>query len=180
MFVEVYRSISHFRGDAKLSTWIYRIAVTRSLDAIRKKRRKKRFARIQRLFRTENGEEEEILIPHYDTPEKHLEGTQARNDLVLENLRRTLDSEGTRVWIRIPLIPGYNDGGAHLKELTLAIRGMGAEKVSLLGFHQWGKSKYQALGREYPYDGIEPLPKESLESAKRIMEAHGIAVTIDH
>jgi pyruvate formate lyase activating enzyme len=112
--------------------------------------------------------------------EKHREGTQASNDLVLENLRKTLDSKGTRVWIRIPLIPAYNDGGPHLKELTLAIRGMGAEKVSLLGFHQWGKSKYQALGREYPYDGIEPLPKESLESAKRIMEAHGIAVTIDH
>jgi len=41
VFVEVYRSISGFRADAKLSTWLYRIAVNRSLNHIRdnKKRR---------------------------------------------------------------------------------------------------------------------------------------------
>jgi pyruvate formate lyase activating enzyme len=114
------------------------------------------------------------------SPEKHLEGTEAKNGLILDNLRKTLDSTETRVWIRIPLIPGYNDGDPHLKELALTIREMGADKVSLLGFHQWGGSKYPALGRKYPYEGIDALPKERLESAKRIMEAHGISVTIDH
>jgi RNA polymerase sigma-70 factor, ECF subfamily len=44
VFVEVYQSIGKFRGDATLATWIYRIAVTKSLEAIRKKKRKKRFA----------------------------------------------------------------------------------------------------------------------------------------
>lgn len=41
VFVEVYRSISGFRADAKLSTWLYRIAINRSLNHIRdnKKRR---------------------------------------------------------------------------------------------------------------------------------------------
>jgi len=112
--------------------------------------------------------------------EKHLEGTQVKNDLILENLRMTLDSKEASVWIRIPLIPGYNDEGPHLKELTLAIREMGAEKVSLLGFHQWGRSKYRALGRKHPYDEVDPLPNETLESVKGIMEAHGVAVTIDH
>jgi pyruvate formate lyase activating enzyme len=112
--------------------------------------------------------------------EKHLTGTRARNDLILENLRRTVDAKDTRVWIRIPLIPGYNDTPLHLKELALAITGIPAEKVSLLGFHQFGRSKYRALGREYPYDEVEPLPKESLESAKGILEARGIEVTIDH
>lgn len=43
-FMEVYRSLRNFREEAKLSTWIYRIAVSKSLLAIRKKRRKKRFA----------------------------------------------------------------------------------------------------------------------------------------
>jgi RNA polymerase sigma factor (sigma-70 family) len=43
-FVEVHRSIKGFRGDARLSTWIYRIAATKSLQVIRSKRRKKRFA----------------------------------------------------------------------------------------------------------------------------------------
>jgi RNA polymerase sigma-70 factor (ECF subfamily) len=49
VFIEIYRSISSFREDAKLSTWIYHIAVTRSIDLIRKKKRKKRFAQIKSL-----------------------------------------------------------------------------------------------------------------------------------
>lgn len=44
VFIEVYRSLGHFREEAKLSTWVYRIAVTKSLQEIRKKRSKKRFA----------------------------------------------------------------------------------------------------------------------------------------
>jgi pyruvate formate lyase activating enzyme len=114
------------------------------------------------------------------SPRKHLDGTGAKNELVLANLRKTLDSTDARVWIRIPLIPGYNDTTPHLKELALALRETGAEKVSLLGFHHWGRSKYQALGREYPYDGVDALPKTTLELAKTVLEARGIAVTIDH
>ena len=114
------------------------------------------------------------------SPRKHLDGTGAKNDLILGNLRRILDSKNTRVWIRIPLIPGYNDTTPHLKELALALRETGAEKVSLLGFHHWGRSKYPALGREYSYDGVDALPKTTLELAKTVLEARGIAVTIDH
>lgn len=44
VFIEVFRSINNFRGEATLSTWIYRIAVTKSLLELRKKRRLKRFA----------------------------------------------------------------------------------------------------------------------------------------
>ena len=40
-FVQVYQSIGSFRGDAKFSTWLYRIVVTKSLDHERKKKRKK-------------------------------------------------------------------------------------------------------------------------------------------
>jgi pyruvate formate lyase activating enzyme len=114
------------------------------------------------------------------SPQKHLDGTGATNDLILGNLEKTLDSKGTGVWIRIPLIPGYNDTTPHLNELALALRETGAEKVSLLGFHHWGRPKYQALGREYPYDGIDALPTATLELAKTVLEARGIAVTIDH
>lgn len=43
VFIEVYISVNHFREEANFSTWIYRIAITKSLDYIRRKRRKKRF-----------------------------------------------------------------------------------------------------------------------------------------
>jgi len=50
VFVAVFKHIHSFRGEAKLSTWIYRIAITRSLEFLRTKKRKKRFALIQQLF----------------------------------------------------------------------------------------------------------------------------------
>lgn len=43
VFFEVFRSISNFQGKSKLSTWVYRIAVTKSLEMIRNRKRKKRF-----------------------------------------------------------------------------------------------------------------------------------------
>jgi RNA polymerase sigma factor (sigma-70 family) len=50
VFLQVYRSIDQFKGDARLSTWIYRITTTKALDHIRSRRRKKRFAFITSLF----------------------------------------------------------------------------------------------------------------------------------
>ncbi len=114
------------------------------------------------------------------SPEKHLERTGAKNDLILENLRKTLDSKAARVWIRIPVIPGYNDADPHLKELALVLAQMRPDKVSLLGYHEWGRSKYGALGRKYPCDEVDAPPEARLESIKGILEAEGTPVTIDH
>jgi pyruvate formate lyase activating enzyme len=113
-------------------------------------------------------------------PEEHLEGTNAKNDLILENLRKTLDSKSARVWIRIPVIPGYNDADSYVKELARVLSEMRPEKVSLLGYHEWGRSKYGALGRKYPCDEVGAPPNARLESIKRILETEGIEVTIDH
>ena len=50
VFIQVYQSIRQFKGECKLSTWIYRIAITKSLDWQRRKNRKKRFAIVERLL----------------------------------------------------------------------------------------------------------------------------------
>lgn len=57
VFVRVYESVNNFKGDAKFSTWMYRITVTQSLDQLRRKKRKKRFAFIESLF----GKNEELI-----------------------------------------------------------------------------------------------------------------------
>lgn len=43
VFIEVYNSIHKFRLESKLSTWIYRISINKSLEYLRKMKRKKRF-----------------------------------------------------------------------------------------------------------------------------------------
>ncbi len=54
VFIQVYRSISQFKGDSSLLTWIYRITVTKSLEVLRSKKRKKRFGFISSLFGEDN------------------------------------------------------------------------------------------------------------------------------
>ena len=53
VFVEVFKSIHKFKGNSKLSTWIYRITVNKSLEFIRKRNAKKRFGYVQSLFGNE-------------------------------------------------------------------------------------------------------------------------------
>jgi RNA polymerase sigma-70 factor (ECF subfamily) len=74
VFVQAYQSIGSFRGDAKLSTWLYRIAVTKALDHVKKKNRKKRWATVYGLF----GDKQEELSP----PDFHHPG------VVLDNKER--------------------------------------------------------------------------------------------
>lgn len=50
VFIEVFRSANRFRGDSKLSTWIYRIAVNKSLNYLRLKKRRKWLQPIEDLF----------------------------------------------------------------------------------------------------------------------------------
>lgn len=59
VFLQMYQSLHSFKGNSKFSTWLYRIAVTKALEAERKKKTKKRFAVITSVFGL-NKEEETV------------------------------------------------------------------------------------------------------------------------
>ena len=69
VFIQVYRSVNQFKGESKLSTWLYRITTTRALDHLRSKKSKKRFGLIQRLWQKDDE-------PGFDIPEFHHPGIQ--------------------------------------------------------------------------------------------------------
>ena len=56
VFIQVFHSVEQFKGESKFSTWLYRITVTKCLDFLRSKKRKKRFAFVQNLFGAESNE----------------------------------------------------------------------------------------------------------------------------
>ena len=118
-------------------------------------------------------------IKHLD-PDSHHKGTGVENDLIIENLERIIASNNTRVWIRVPVIPGYSDSDAYFKDLSFFLKDFNVEKVSLLKYHEWGKSKYEALGRGFSPIGEEGLTETRLEVLKGIMESEGLYVTIDY
>ncbi|MCE1273535.1 MAG: sigma-70 family RNA polymerase sigma factor, partial [Chlorobiales bacterium] len=67
VFIEVHRSLDRFREESKLSTWIYRIAVTKSLDHLRKLKRKKRFSSLKRIIGVDDPADS-IPAPDRDNP----------------------------------------------------------------------------------------------------------------
>ncbi len=74
VFIQVYQSIAGFRNEARLSTWLYRIAVTKALDAERRKKTKKRFAGFRALLGREEDSDEGIA--HFIHPGVQLENKE--------------------------------------------------------------------------------------------------------
>ncbi len=72
VFIQVYQSVHAFKGESKLSTWIYRICITKSLDWLKHKQRKRRFGFIQSIF---GGNEETTQ----QLPDFHHPGVQLAN-----------------------------------------------------------------------------------------------------
>lgn len=66
VFIQVFRSIHSFKGESRLSTWIYRITATRALDLLRSRKSKKRFGIVQRLLGDNN--EPDFEIPDFHHP----------------------------------------------------------------------------------------------------------------
>lgn len=79
VFFQVYKSARKFRGEAKISTWLYRIAVNRSLNFMRDN---KRFGWLKSLSSLLEGERQEVAdVPASDS---------ARPDVALEKKERNV------------------------------------------------------------------------------------------
>lgn len=115
-------------------------------------------------------------IKHMD-PEQHKKGTGKSNSLILSNARK-IRAKGVKVWLRVPLIPGYNDSKENIERTARFGVEIGAEKVSLLPYHEWGKPKYESLGRRYPFEPTESLTDEHIQELKKSIESFGLEVGI--
>ena len=54
VFVSVYKNFKSFKQDSKMSTWLYRITINKSLDFLKAKKAKKRFAFISSIFKDDS------------------------------------------------------------------------------------------------------------------------------
>jgi RNA polymerase sigma-70 factor (ECF subfamily) len=104
VFLQVYKSIGEFREDAKLSTWIYRIAVSKSLDFARRNNRKKRIGRLRNILRIE-AHREQIPATAVNNPETDLENKERR--MILDRAIASLH-ENQRIAITLGTCEGYS------------------------------------------------------------------------
>ncbi|MFX1551014.1 MAG: glycyl-radical enzyme activating protein [Promethearchaeota archaeon] len=111
--------------------------------------------------------------------EFHQKETGVPNEKILKNLESCLKKK-KKVWIRIPVIPGFNDSNQYMNELAQFLSKKPIEKSSLLKYHEWGKHKYGYLDRIYPLPNISFISDEQMENLKIIMESYGLKVTLDY
>ena len=106
-------------------------------------------------------------------PERHRRLIGVPLDPIIRNLR-ILDDAGAQLWIRVPLVPGYNDDERDLEALGRIVASLrGAPRLQLLPYHRLGSDKYARIGRESHMPDVEPTPK-SVAAAAAYLTALGI------
>jgi pyruvate formate lyase activating enzyme len=85
--------------------------------------------------------------------EKHLRYTGRSNRDIKKNLS-ALAGEGAEILVRMPLIPGVNDGD--LQKTLDYLRGIGVKRFTVLPYHNYGSGKYASLGMSYALPGLNP------------------------
>ena len=110
-------------------------------------------------------------IKHMDQ-EKHKEFTGRANGLMLENARRVALYGKTRLVIRVPVIPTFNDSVEEIQAIARFAASLpGVNKIHLLPYHRLGQDKYEGLGRPYLMEGILPPTAEHMQMLKNAVHA---------
>jgi pyruvate formate lyase activating enzyme len=129
----------------------------------------------------------EPLLPYIDfflwdikmmNPIEHKKLTGVSNRLILSNARR-ISVKKCAIYIRIPLIPGYNDDEANLRAVCVFAQSLASiVQLDLLPMHHLGESRYASLNRSYPLANIPLIPDEVLLQMKNLVESYGLKCSI--
>lgn len=77
VFVKVYESIDKFRGDAKLSTWLYRIALNKSLNRKKQNRFRGLLSKLSDSFDGGSAEHQARSCSLSDHPDRQMESSES-------------------------------------------------------------------------------------------------------
>lgn len=103
---------------------------------------------------------------------KHIDLTHVSNKYTLE-FAHYLAERDQAVYLRYVVLPGYTDSEEDAHKLGEFISGMSnIEKIELLPYHELGKHKWTAMGEIYPLDGVNPPPRETMETIKAILSQY--------
>ena len=120
------------------------------------------------------------VLPHVDRVLFSLKGsteasyqalTKAKLSAVRENL--LLIARRKPVTLRYVLIPGYTAGKESLSELIRLVHSLPETvEVEILPYHTMGIAKWEALGWDYPLNGVpEPTKEEQTEFRNSLRRA---------
>lgn len=106
----------------------------------------------------------------------HKEYTGVDNLRIIDNLKRLAEFQKD-IWIRIPVIPDFNNNIDEMTQIAELVSSMPSVKqLTLMPYHTLGASKYKTLGLEYPYDTDKKISEEEILSLKRFFCDRNIAI----
>lgn len=112
----------------------------------------------------------------YD-PLVHAKCTGVSNHRILENFY-FLNSIKMPMWIRMPLVHGYNDEEKDFRErLRLVKDNPNIQRTDILFYHEYGVGKYKALGKEYLVKN-GTIDEENAEKIARIAAEENVVVNL--
>jgi pyruvate formate lyase activating enzyme len=114
-------------------------------------------------------------IKHLD-PLKHREATGVGNQLILKNLLALAGEK--RLWLRMPVIPGYNDSCENILAVADLCKSIRAERLSLLPYHEGGKSKSSQIGKTFAFPEGRVPSDEHMSKLRELAGRDGLTVTI--
>lgn len=111
-------------------------------------------------------------IKHMDSA-IHKELTGVPNELILENLKKTVAETSATVIVRVPVIPGANDSDENMEATAAFVQQAGVGIVHILPYHRMGLGKYAGLCREYPLgEEVESPSDERMQQIQKIFQKY--------
>ncbi len=127
------------------------------------------------------------LLPYIDTvlmdikhinSEKHKAFTMQPNELILENAAK-IAKDAKKLIIRVPVIPTFNDTEDEIRGIAQFAAGLDrVDEINLLPYHNYGKDKYEGLGREYLMGDVPSPTDEQMQKLKSVAESCGLRCKI--
>lgn len=103
-----------------------------------------------------------IDIKHIDS-DRHKFLTGSGNEIILDNIRRIAQS-GIHITIRTPVIPGLTSSYENITGIAEFLCTIPEIKeYELLAYHQFGVNKYNALGRKYELEDVQPPSDDEMK-----------------
>jgi len=110
--------------------------------------------------------------------EEHRKFTGVSNKLILSNAR-SVSERNIPLYIRVPVIPGYNDSEENIRATCEFARDLSSPvNIDLLPLHHLGKARYDSLNLAYPIADIPLIPDSVLHNIKRLVESYQLNCSI--
>lgn len=107
------------------------------------------------------------------SPAEHRARTGRPNSMIMHNLQ-AMASDGVAIKIRLPMVPGYNDSEAAVREVAQFVAALRhVPPLEILPYHKLGEGKYEALGIRNGLH-LEPPARATVEALAAVVRSLGV------